>query len=107
MSKRQSGKQHLDAKQKKDKTGDHPPPKRAMTPWLIFHGVKTQELAAEGKRKEAHELAKKAWDKMNEKEKAPYVKKAEADEKRYQKQAEELKAKGYYKLEDGTKSTDP
>ena len=41
-----------------DKTGDHPPPMRPMTAWTIFNGDKTKELAAEGKRKEAHSLSK-------------------------------------------------
>ena len=89
-----------------DKTGDHPPPMRPMTAWTIFNGDKTKELAAEGKRKEAHSLSKQAWENISKKEKAPYVKKAEEDTKRYERQVEELKKKGYFTLGDGSKSTD-
>jgi hypothetical protein len=44
---------------------------------------------------------------MNEKEKAPFEKLAQDDKARVEKQLNELEKKGYFKLDDGTKSTDP
>ena len=44
---------------------------------------------------------------MDEEEKAPYEELATEDQKRFDRQTAELKSKGYFKLEDGTKSTDP
>lgn len=46
------------------------------------------------------------WAKMTDKEKAPYEKASAEDEKRYQKQLEELNKKGYFMMEDGTKSSE-
>ena len=66
-----------------------------------------KKFAAEGKRKEAFALAAELWATTSEKEKAPYIKLAEEDKKRFDRQVEELKKKGYYTLEDGSKSTDP
>mmetsp|Transcript_24464 Transcript_24464/g.37939 ORF Transcript_24464/g.37939 Transcript_24464/m.37939 type:complete len:144 (-) Transcript_24464:104-535(-) len=43
---------------------------------------------------------------MTEKAKAPYHKKAEADQKRAKDQTEMLEKKGYFLLDDGSKSTD-
>lgn len=52
-------------------------------------------------------MAGAAWAKMSEKEKAPYEKLKEKDATRYANQLAEREKKGYFKLEDGTKSTDP
>ena len=44
---------------------------------------------------------------MSEEEKAPYTDRSNLSKARVDKQRKELKAKGYYTLEDGSKSTDP
>jgi len=94
------------AKATKDLTGNHPPPKRASTPWIFFNTEVAAKFRAEGKRKEAFTLSSEAWSASTEEQKAPYVKMAEEDQKRVTRQTEELKRLGYYKLDDGSKSTD-
>ena len=44
---------------------------------------------------------------MSDAEKQPFLTKAEESKELYEKQKVELKKKGYYTLENGTKSTDP
>ncbi len=44
---------------------------------------------------------------MSEKDKEPYTKKSEADKVRYEKQVADNLKQGWFKLADGTKSTDP
>jgi len=46
------------------------------------------------------------WNALDEKAKAPYVKKAQEDVKRQERQLKELKDKGYFIMADGTKSSD-
>ena len=94
------------SKPAKDLTGNHPPPKRACTPWIYWNTEVSAKFRAEGKQKEAFALASEAWASASEEEKAPYVKRAEEDKARLARQTEELKAKGYYTLENGSKSTD-
>ena len=72
-----------------------------------FNTEKTKVFAAEGKRKEAFTLASEAWAKCTDDDKAPYQKMADESKVRFEKQVAELKKKGYYTLEDGSKSTDP
>ena len=78
-----------------------------MTAWTYFNSEKSKIFAAEGKRKEAFSLSSEAWGKCTDEDKAPYVKMAEESKVRFEKQVDELKKKGYYTLEDGSKSTDP
>jgi hypothetical protein len=47
------------------------------------------------------------WNLLTDTQKAPYVKMADLDKVRYEKQCAELEKKGYFILDDGTKSTDP
>ena len=89
-----------------DKTGDHLAPKPPTSAWTYFNNDKVKQYAAEGRRKEAYELSKEAWQAAKDKVKEPYHKMADKDKQRYDKQVAELKRKGYYTLEDGTKSTD-
>ena len=58
-------------------------------------------------RKQAFALCAADWKSASEEEKEPYIKAAEKDKERLEKQKLELKKKGYYTLEDGTKSIDP
>jgi len=43
---------------------------------------------------------------MTEKDKKPYIEKGENDKKRMEKEKADLEKKGYFILEDGSKSTD-
>ena len=47
------------------------------------------------------------WNAMSESEKMPYNKQADLDKVRYEKQCAELDKKGFFILDNGTKSTDP
>ena len=58
-------------------------------------------------RKEAFTLSAADWKMESEETKAPYIKRAEKDKQRFERQKQELKKKGYYTLDDGTKSIDP
>ena len=51
-------------------------------------------------------MSSEAWNSASEEVKAPYIKRAEEDKLRQARQIEELKTKGHYTLEDGSKSTD-
>ena len=64
------------------RSGDHPPPKRAMTAWTVYNSEQSRRLAKEGRRKEAFRLASESWKSCTEEEKAPYVKLAEIDRRR-------------------------
>ena len=63
-------------------------------------------MQKEGKGKEASQIVQEAWKGYSDKQKQPYEKKAEQSRERYEKQVAELAKKGFYTLEDGTKSTD-
>jgi len=90
-----------------DKTGDHPKPKKGNTAYTYFNTEKGKEFRAAGSGKETFTLVGAAWGKCTEEDKVPYQKLEAADKKRHDHQVEELKKHGYYKLEDGSKSTDP
>jgi magnesium-transporting ATPase (P-type) len=50
-------------------------------------------------------LAAANWNKLSDKDKEPYVKLQEKDQKRYEKQLKEWTKEGYFTLADGTKSS--
>lgn len=56
---------------------------------------------------EAFKMAGQMWSKMSEKEKAPYVKCSDNDKVRFERQQAEREKKGFFTLEDKSKSTDP
>ena len=56
--------------------------------------------------KDAFKKAGELWGTLTDKEKEPWVKMQKKDEERMQRQNEELAKKGYFTMEDGTKSTD-
>jgi len=56
---------------------------------------------------EVMSLVAKKWSEMTEKDKQPYVKLSEADKVRLEKQLDEKKKKGFFTLNDKSKSTDP
>lgn len=82
-------------------------PKRANSAWLYFNTENTAKLRAEGKGKEAFTINGQAWANMSEKEKAPYEKQAVEDKQRFDAQTAAMASKGYFLLDDGSKSTDP
>jgi hypothetical protein len=56
---------------------------------------------------EAFKLAGKRWAEMTDKDKEPYSRMADGDKKRLEKQMAEREKKGYFLLDDKSKSTDP
>jgi len=100
--KKNKGKDESDS----DEDDSHPPPKKAISAWGFFNAEMAKKFAAEGKQKEAFQLASELWNKMTDAEKKPYNDKNEKDKARVERQAAELKKHGYYLLDDGSKSTD-
>ena len=89
-----------------DEDDSHPPPKKAISAWGFFNAEMAKKFAAEGKQKEAFQLASELWNKMTDAEKKPYNDKNAKDKTRVERQTAELKKHGYYLLDDGSKSTD-
>ena len=85
----------------------HPPPKRAASAWIYFNTEFVKKFVQEGgDRKIAFTTSGKKWSEMTEEDKQPYVDKENEAKAFVKKQKQELAKKGYYTLEDGTKSTD-
>ena len=68
---------------------------------------KAREQDPQLKNSDAFKLAGQTWKAMSDGEKAEYEKMADADKVRYEKQVAEREKKGYFILEDKSKSTDP
>lgn len=84
-------------------------PKRPTTAYFFFSVPKSQELREKDKMKltESTKAASELWKKMSEIEKEPFVKQAEEDQERYNRQVAEIASQGYFLLPDGkTKSSD-
>jgi hypothetical protein len=87
-----------------------PLPKQAKSAYMYFN---MEFFLAERKRNpncsnsDAFKLAGQKWGTMSDKDKAPYNKQAENDKARYERQLDEREKKGYFLLEDKSKSTDP
>lgn len=83
-------------------------PPRAVSSYLYYTTEQiplvkeTQKLS----HKEAFSQVAGAWGKLTEQQKQPYTDLANKDKARYEKQRKEFEVKGYYTLEDGSKSTD-
>jgi len=85
-------------------------PKKATSAYFFFNVqyIKSvREKDANISQTEGAKLAGTKWGTMSEKEKAPFDKQAADDKVRFEKQTKELETKGWFKMEDGTKSTDP
>ncbi len=85
-------------------------PKKATGAYFYFNhqyikSVRDKDTAIT--QTEGAKLAGTKWGLMTDKEKAPYEKLALDDKARHEKQLKELETKGYFKMDDGTKSTDP
>jgi len=83
-------------------------PKRALGSYMYFTQDRTKSIAEKEKIPwtEATKRAGEIWSKLSEKEKKPYEDKHAKDEIRYQKQMDDLMKKGFFLLDDGTKSSD-
>lgn len=87
-----------------------PLPKQAKSAYMYFN---MEFFLAERKRNpscsnsEAFKLAGQKWGTMSDKDKAPFIKQAENDKSRYERQLAEREKKGFFLLEDKSKSTDP
>ena len=63
-----------------DKTGDHPPPKRAATPWSIYNTEYLKKLVEEGmKVTEIFKINSENFKKLSEEQLKPYQEAAEKD----------------------------
>jgi hypothetical protein len=84
-------------------------PKRAISAYIYFateFGEKTRKSNPEMKITEVSVLAGKKWAEMSEAQKKPYVEKNLEDKVRQEKQQASLEKRGYFVLDDGSKSTD-
>ena len=86
-------------------------PKKVITAFLFFNLEFSAEIRAKNAGVmmpigEVSKLVSEKWGAMTEAQKQPFDKKNEADKKRHEQQLEELNKKGYFMLEDGSKSTD-
>jgi hypothetical protein len=70
------------------------------------YGKTLREKNADQSVGEISKIVGKKWGEMSEKEKMPYDKLNEQDKVRQQKQKDEIAKKGYFMMEDGSKSTD-
>ena len=85
-------------------------PKKLTSPYFFFNqqyirNVREKNTAIT--QTEGAKLAGTTWGTMSDKEKAPFEKLATEDKARYEKQTNELETKGFFKMGDGSKSTDP
>ena len=88
MGKKQNAQISSKKKAKKDKDA----PKRPLSAYFFYIQERREALKKEKPNLENKELIKtmgEEWNKLSDEEKKPYVKKAEADKKRYQ---EDMKA---------------
>ena len=87
-----------------------PSPKKASTAYLYFNTAYVKKCRLENPGLSAGDAFKQAgvkWGTMSEKEKSPYEKQAQDDKIRHEKQVAEREKKGFFTLEDKSKSTDP
>lgn len=87
-----------------------PMPKKALSAYMFFNTSfvkQARDADPELKNADAFKLAGEKWKEMSEKEKAKFEKMAEDDKVRYEKQVAEREKKGFFLLDDKTKSTDP
>lgn len=84
-------------------------PKRPINTYFHFSIEASKEIREKNPSLSVGEVAKAVkvkFDSLTDDQKAPYVKKNEDDKKRHQAQLDELAEKGYFTLDDGSKSTD-
>ncbi len=87
-----------------------PKPKGVTSAYIFFNTEyckKLRETDKDSKQSALMALAGLKWNSMSEKEKEPYEAMKLKDQKRREKQQAEREKKGFFILEDGSKSTDP
>ena len=95
------------AEVEEEKKFEHPPPKRPGSAWLYYNTEFCKKFVEDGgEYKLAFKAASDKWNSIAEEEKQPYLDMAEQAKERAEKQKVELEKKGYYTLENGSKSTD-
>lgn len=95
--------------EEEEKAPEQLKPTKPIQPYIYYSTQRVREIKAANPSITHTEATKQAgadWKTLKEDEKAPFVKQAQNDEQRYQKQLQELKTKGYFTMADGTKSTD-
>ena len=106
---------HLAKKEKTKSMKDDEPeplqPKRAMSAYMYFNVECSSEIRAKNPgvvmpMGEVSKAVSDKWGSMTDAQKQPYEDRSAADKKRQEKQLEELNKKGYFTLDDGSKSTD-
>lgn len=86
-----------------------PKPKGVTSAYIYFNTDycrKLRENDKESKQSDLMSLAGQKWVTMSEKDKAPWEALKQKDVKRHEKQMAEREKKGYFTLDDGSKSTD-
>lgn len=83
-------------------------PKKPLSAYLFFTTDQVNKIKEKLKctHTEAMKKAGEIWNTMNEKERKKYVDMVAKDQIRYDKQLAELNKNGYFKMEDGSKSSD-
>lgn len=83
-------------------------PPRPAQPYILFNTAMTRKLKEEEGigHKEAFSKAAAMWKTVSEEEKKPYFEEHAKHQKVYEDQLKMIKDKGYFLLEDGTKSSD-
>jgi hypothetical protein len=87
-----------------------PMPKQAKSAYMYFNmefNLQERKRNPNCSSTEAFKLAGQKWGSMSDEEKAPFAKQAENDKVRYERQLAEREKKGFFILDDKSKSTDP
>lgn len=84
----------------------HPPPPKAATTYNIFNGLKGRELRQNNFEGSVFGEVGRLWKEMDDKAKNPYEQKAAESALQHEERKKEIAKKGYWTLEDGSKSTD-
>lgn len=104
------GKSTIEASAKKETKDNGPTPHKGLSAYNVFNSefVKEyREAHPETKVTEIFGLCAQKWKGMDDKARKPYLSKAEADKSRFEKQCAEREKKGFFTLDDKSKSTDP
>ena len=83
-------------------------PKKPSTAYIFFNtetAKKIREKNSNLNNTEVFQKVAQVWAALNDKQKEKYVKMAEADKQRFEKQTKELEDKGFFIMADGSKST--
>lgn len=104
-----NSKQLHNVKLKRKSTKPANAPKRASVPYMCFLKANHDRIKEQNpnmKQAAVVALIGKEWREMTDEQKQPYILQSEKDKIRHQNQMAEFVSKGYFTLEDGSKSTD-